>query len=81
MRDTIGHVSEFKYLGCVLDESGTYEVECYWKVASGRRVAGVIRSLVYARGLQLAFSRNLCMYIYIGYTSTVLEQRTFRRMV
>ena len=47
------HASEFKYLGCVLDESGTDEVECSRKVVSGRRVAGAIRSLVNARSLQL----------------------------
>ena len=35
------HVSEFKYLGCVLDEA-----EFNRKVASRRRVAGAIRSLV-----------------------------------
>ena len=44
-------VSEFKYLGCVLDESGTDGAECSRKVASGRRVAGAIRSLVNARDL------------------------------
>ena len=38
------HVSEFKYLGCVLDESGTDGAECSRKVASVRRVAGAIRS-------------------------------------
>ena len=32
-------VSEFKYLGCVLDELGTDEAKCSGKVASGRRVA------------------------------------------
>ena len=37
---------EFKYLGCVLDESGTDEVECHRKVESERRIAGAIRSLV-----------------------------------
>ena len=37
------HVSEFKYLGCVLDEAGTDEAECSIKVASGSRVAGAIR--------------------------------------
>ena len=31
---------EFKYLGCVLDESGTDEADFSRKVASGRRVAG-----------------------------------------
>ena len=46
-------VSEFKYLGCVLDELGTDEAECSRKVVSGRRVAGAIRSLVNARNLQL----------------------------
>ena len=35
------HVSEFKYLGCVLDESGTDEAECCRNVASGRRVGGL----------------------------------------
>ena len=43
------HVSVFKYLGCVLDEVGTYGAECSRKVASGRRVVGVIRSLVNGR--------------------------------
>ena len=46
-------VFEFKYLGCVLDESGTDGAKCSRKVASGRRVAGTIRSLVNARNLQL----------------------------
>ena len=39
----VEHVSEFKYLGCVLDESGTDGAECSRKVASGRRVAVAIR--------------------------------------
>ena len=46
-------ISELKYLGCVLDESGTDGAGCSRKVASERRVAGVIRSLVNARDLQL----------------------------
>ena len=53
------HVSEFKYLGCVLDESGTDAAECSRKVASGRRVTGDIRSLVNARDLQLNCARVL----------------------
>ena len=53
------YVSEFKYLGCVLNESGTDEAECSRKVASGRRVAGAIRSLVNARNLQLECGRVL----------------------
>ena len=47
------YASEFKYLGRVLDESGTDGAECGRKVASGRGVAGAIRSLVNARDLQL----------------------------
>ena len=45
------HVSEFKYLQCLLDESGTDGGECSRKVASGRRVAGATKSLTNARDL------------------------------
>ena len=38
------YVSEFKYFGCVMDESWSYEEECRKKVASGRSVVGYIRS-------------------------------------
>ena len=47
------HVLELKFLGCVLDESGTDWAGCSRKAVSGRRVAGAIRSLVNARDLQL----------------------------
>ena len=40
------HISEFKYLGCVLDESGTDGAECSRKLANGRRVADAIKSLL-----------------------------------
>ena len=53
------HVSEFKYLGCVLEGEGTDEAECSKKVASGRRVAGAIRSLVNTRDLQIKCTRLL----------------------
>ena len=52
-------MSEFKYFGCVLDESGTAEEACRRKATSGSRVAGAIRSLVNDRCLQLEFSRVL----------------------
>ena len=39
-------MSEFKYLGCVLDDSGIDKAECSRKEVSGRKVAGVIRTLV-----------------------------------
>ena len=45
------YVSKFKYLGCVLNKVGTDGAECSRKVASLRRVAGAIRSLVNARDL------------------------------
>ena len=53
------HVTEFKYLGCVFDESDTDGTEYNRKVASGRRVAIAIRSLVNARDLQLECARVL----------------------
>ena len=53
------HVSEFKYLRCVLDESGTDEAECSRTMASGRRVAGAIRSLDNAKNQQFQCARNL----------------------
>ena len=53
------HVSYFKYLGCVLDESGTDELEGSRKMASGSRVADAIRFLVGSRDLQLECARVL----------------------
>ena len=47
------NIPELKYLGCVLEESGTDEIECSRKVASVRRIAGAIRFLDNARNLQL----------------------------
>ena len=45
------------WVGCVLDESGAGDEECRREVASGRKVAGAIRSQVNARGLELDFAR------------------------
>ena len=53
------HVSELKYLGCVLDESYKEKEECSRKVASGRRVAGTIRTLVNAMSVQPECARVL----------------------
>ena len=47
------HVSKFKYLGCILEESSTDEPECSRKVVSRRRVESVIRFLVNPRDLKL----------------------------
>ena len=53
------HVLEFKYLGCVLDESGTDAAECRRKAVSGMRFGGPNRFLVNARGLPLECARVL----------------------
>ena len=37
------HISEFKYLGCIVDESITDEAEWRRKMASGREAAGAIK--------------------------------------
>ena len=58
-RIDLEHISEFKYLGCVLDESGTDEAEYSRKVASGKRFEGPIRSLVNARSLHLQCAKVL----------------------
>ena len=42
------HALEFKYLGCVLNESGKDKAEFRKKVVSGRRVQSAIRSLGYS---------------------------------
>ena len=52
------HVSEFKYFGCVLNESGTEEAECRRKVANGREGCSY-RSLVNDMGLHLECTRVL----------------------
>ena len=46
-------------MGCVLDASGTDRAECSRKVASGKRVAGAIRSLFNATDLQSECARVL----------------------
>ena len=51
------HISEFKYLGCVLGESVTDKAECRKKMASWRREKGAIRFLVDANELQLEWAR------------------------
>ena len=53
-------ISEFKYLGCVLDESGTDEAECSRKVASRRMVAVNAKSL--PQKLKKVFSDGSAMW-------------------
>ena len=65
------HVSEFKYLGNVLDESGTYGAECSRKVVSGWKVVGAIRSLAILgicslNVLDSCMKHCVCSYIWQG---------------
>ena len=53
------HVSECKYQGCVLDESGTDEAEFRRKGVSWWRVAVAIKFLVNAWSLHLEYARVL----------------------
>ena len=54
--DEVGldQVSDFKYLGYVLDESGTVDAEYHRNLACERKVAGSIKSLN-VRDLQLEY--------------------------
>ena len=61
VRIRLEQVSELKYFGCVLNESGTDVVECRRKVMSVRKVAGVNRFLVDARDLQLESVLGCCV--------------------
>ena len=44
--EQLEQVSEFKYLGYMLDERGTDDAECNKKVVSGRKVSGAIKALM-----------------------------------
>ena len=57
--EQLEQVSEFKYLGYVLNEMGTDDVECKRKVASGRKVSGGIKALENEKGLSLECARIL----------------------
>ena len=72
-------VSEFKYLGCVLDEADTDAAECSRKVASGRIVVGAIRSLVNVRDFQFECARALHEKLFVPvltyHSATMLWRR------
>ena len=76
--------SELKYLGCVLGESGTDEADCSRKVASGRKVAGAIRSLVNVRDLQLEYARalqeTLLVPVFIYGSETMLREEEISKI-
>ena len=61
-------MSEFKYLECFLDKSGTDEAKCLRKVASERRVGGDIDSLVNSRVCSLSvlvFYMRHCSHLFL----------------
>ena len=53
------HGTEFKYLECVLDESGTDVAKCRNNMTNGMKVVGAIRSLVNIRDLQFEEYTNV----------------------
>src|SRR5678815_3865859 len=57
--EQLEQVSEFKYLGYMLDEKGTDDAECSKKIVNGRKVASAIKSLVNVKGLSLECARVL----------------------
>ena len=63
------HVSGFKYLRCVLDESGTDGAECSRKVVSGRRM--YLFLCIAARQCYRGRRRNLELGLYRRTTSEV----------
>ena len=59
-------VSEFKYLGYMLDEKGTDDAECSRKVVSGRKVSGEIKPMVNEKELSLDCARISHEYVAPG---------------
>ena len=78
-------MSEFKYLGCFLNDSSTDEIECCRKVESGRKVAGAIRSLVNSRGFQLpynwVFHESLLLPVLIYGSETMIWKKKERSRI
>src|SRR5678815_5285247 len=77
--EQLEQVSEFKYLGYVLDEKGTDDAECCRKVVNGRKVAGEIKSLVNVKGLSLECARVLhegMLLPCLLYTSDAADERS-----
>ena len=75
------YVSEFKCLGCVLDESGTDEAECIRKMTSGKRVVGAIRSLVNASLSVLVLQETLLVPVLTYCSETMLWNEKERSII
>ena len=78
-------VSEFKYLGYMLDEKGTDDAECSRIVMSGKKVAGAIRALVNERGLSLDCVRilheSMLLPVLLYGSECMVWDRTYRSKV
>src|SRR5678816_842231 len=57
--EQLEQMSEFKYLGYMVDEKGPNDAECSMKVVNGRKMAGAIKSLVDVKGISLECARVL----------------------
>src|SRR5678815_731101 len=62
--EQLEQVSEFDYLGYMLDEKGTDDAECSRKVVNDRKVACAIKSLVDVKGLSPECARVLHCLLY-----------------
>src|SRR5678816_433561 len=83
--EQLEQVSEFKYLGYVLDEKGTDDVECSRKVVNGRKVAGAIKSLVNVKGLSLECARvsheGMMLPVLLYSSETMVWNKKYRSKV
>ena len=68
------HVSEFKYLGCVLDESDTDETKCRRKVVR-EVLLGLWLKLGVCSLSELGSCMSHCLYLFVG---SVVRQRCGR---
>src|SRR5678815_40660 len=83
--EQLEQVSEFKYLGYVLDEKGTYDAECSREVVNGRMVAGAIKSLVNVKGLSLECARvlhdGMLLPVLLHSSETMVRNKKYRSKV
>ena len=83
--EQLEQVSEFKYLGYMLDEKGTDDAECSRKVMSGRRVAGAIKSLVNEKCLSLKCTRilheSMLLPVLLDGSETMVWNKKYRSKV
>src|SRR5678815_2338385 len=83
--EQLKQVSEFKYLGYVLDEKGTDDAECGRKVVNGRKVAGAIKSFMNVKGLSLECARvlheGMLLLVLLYSSETMVWNKKYRSKV